>query len=357
MRLTTLVVALCTFSSVAALHAFTGCHSAVEPRTELAVVRTESSALASPTHAASAPGPTTASSAAAHGADTTLIAPPPPLFPEDFPKPSAALSISHNPVQKAEEADPLEFTVSDSLDHAWATWVQNAQALGCTVNHVERVLPRASATFRCGAMRAALVSLASEGEGGPLKGTFAFARGAAETALKGACIPIPRPSWVVEKRVAGIDWQGHSFAYESTSRVTTTFPIDVDGDGMWDAFVPSKPRTGEGSPCTDELAHDVYLVRGSCAIHVGRIGPGTLKPLPADPGQMHAFSTQFTEPVAYVPTPGKRAVLEPFGYEKVTTTQTNFRFDTQRFVVAEQHVSEPFLAGSEHGGETSCSVR
>jgi hypothetical protein len=104
-------------------------------------------------------------------------------------------------------------------------------------------------------------------------GIFLIAR-PAQPHLPGECVRIPRRKWTVVVQSSGIDQQGEHRSATTNWELTTSRFVDLDGDGILDAFVPLHGR----GQCPEEGMWDVYVMRGACGHRVGTIGPGWLAP-------------------------------------------------------------------------------
>jgi hypothetical protein len=93
------------------------------------------------------------------------------------------------------------------------------------------------------------------------------------TALEapGACVAIPRVEHHVDVHASSM---GHGEHHSRTINwsLDTSRLLDVDGDGVLDAFVPVAPNA---HACPELVSYRVYLVRGTCGHEVGVVGPGS----------------------------------------------------------------------------------
>lgn len=91
-----------------------------------------------------------------------------------------------------------------------------------------------------------------------------------KTKPPGACVALPRPVWNATVHAGGVDQDGTYSQHQIRWRLTTARLLDVDGDAILDAFVP----THGARQCPEEGSWDVYVVRGGCGHALGTIGPG-----------------------------------------------------------------------------------
>src|SRR5262249_50818658 len=101
------------------------------------------------------------------------------------------------------------------------------------------------------------------------------------TTAPGTCVAIPKRSYTVARHSSSID-DGGQF-HSSTMRLisSTLSLLDVDGDGVPDAFVP-EPR--DKNTCPEAVMWRVYVTRGACGHDVGLVGPS----LPQSGGPLDA---------------------------------------------------------------------
>ena len=90
------------------------------------------------------------------------------------------------------------------------------------------------------------------------------------TVAPGRCVAIPQVGHPVVVRSHAIRDDGESHEGTTHWLLTTTYAIDVDGDGIPDAFVP-QPRSKDA--CPEEVSWRVYVTRGACGHDVGVVGP------------------------------------------------------------------------------------
>jgi hypothetical protein len=88
----------------------------------------------------------------------------------------------------------------------------------------------------------------------------------------GTCSAIPEREARITVHASGTNQHGEHHSSEIYWRLSTSRLLDIDGDGILDAFVP---RYSEGQ-CPDEVFWEVYLVRGGCGHSLGEVGPGLL---------------------------------------------------------------------------------
>jgi hypothetical protein len=115
---------------------------------------------------------------------------------------------------------------------------------------------------------------------GPDGGSISATLRPAASIPPGRCLPIPQLSHHVYVTSSGIDNDGEF--HESVNRwlLDTFRGLDVDGDGIDDAFVPIAPNR---NACPEEVSYRVYVVRGNCGHDLGVVGPGSVTPNPSTP--------------------------------------------------------------------------
>lgn len=163
-----------------------------------------------------------------------------------------------------------------ALPGAWEGW-KASHASWTVIDEGERHAQARFATLEeAPGGRRVLMSLeAVWGEAGRLRGTLEeVASPRALARLPGACLPIPAASfsWQISSSTIGHDGELYSDSRRQTA--TTTRMVDLDGDGVLEAFVPVA-RWGKGprqvADCPDDLRWDVWIVRGQCGHLVGRV--------------------------------------------------------------------------------------
>lgn len=101
-------------------------------------------------------------------------------------------------------------------------------------------------------------------------GTISITPKPSATVAPGKCVAIPDVVHTVDlnSRATGNDGEHH----EGTShwKLSTIRAIDVDGDGIPDAFVP---QPGTRSDCPETVMWRVYVTRGTCGHDLGLVGP------------------------------------------------------------------------------------
>ena len=92
--------------------------------------------------------------------------------------------------------------------------------------------------------------------------------------LQGECVVPEDRTYVVQSTAQ--EANPPDDAMEPTVRedtFRTSRPLDVDGDGVMDTFVPMVPP----GRCAPEVDYAIYVMRGECGHHVGRVtGPTSL---------------------------------------------------------------------------------
>lgn len=88
----------------------------------------------------------------------------------------------------------------------------------------------------------------------------------------GACVAIPSVDHPVRVHSSAIDQEGELRHGQTFWGFKTARLVDVDGDGIDDAFVPVAKKHA----CPEDVSWRVYVVRGSCGHDLGVIGPGSI---------------------------------------------------------------------------------
>lgn len=148
----------------------------------------------------------------------------------------------------------------------WSRWIAAVRAAGGTVENERSGTDWASATVcarDCGASPRHLATITTDSW---IRFTL---RPAAPRAPQppGACVPVPSDAWNICFEV-GSGRAYCSFPYG------TRWDVDVDRDGAPDALVPRPAGRRPELTCPDEVEWDVYVSRGACGHHVGRLRGG-----------------------------------------------------------------------------------
>ena len=128
-------------------------------------------------------------------------------------------------------------------------------------------------------------------------------------ALPGPCVEIPQASWVWTVTSQGVDQEGEFHSSTRDHGLSTHRGLDLDVDGIGDAAVPVIDHGSTAADCPEDVAWDLYVVRGDCGHLVGRVV-----------GRQFALDQW-------------RAPVGPGGLQSVTTlTETTARTDPPRGV-------------------------
>jgi len=135
-----------------------------------------------------------------------------------------------------------------------------------------------------------------------------------ERTLPGPCVEIPQLVYEVDVTTQDVN------TTETTPRTNhvkleTTYEIDLDGDGIEDAFVP----IAEPHACPESVSWRVMIVRGTCGHDLGVISPGSISELIGGRTKASDFAPLITtaQKVSY----GRR------GEPEVTTWSRTFAVD------------------------------
>jgi hypothetical protein len=131
----------------------------------------------------------------------------------------------------------------------------------------------------------------------------------------GKCVSIPDVTHATELHASGVDQQGEYSSNSVSWRLSTSRWLDVDGDGILDAFVPHYAK----HQCPEVGSWDVYVVRGDCGHYVGRVGPG----MPAIDASDAPLDASGLRPIAVESETSK---LGDQGTPVDTTTRTTFTY-------------------------------
>ena len=104
------------------------------------------------------------------------------------------------------------------------------------------------------------------------QGAISLVAKPAKPKLPGACVPIPKVDRPVYVNSSGIDQEGERRHGQTFWGFKMVRLVDVDGDGLDDAFVP----VAKQHACPEEVSWRVYAVRGACGHDLGVVGPGSL---------------------------------------------------------------------------------
>jgi hypothetical protein len=107
---------------------------------------------------------------------------------------------------------------------------------------------------------------------GPYQGQISVVAKPAATKLPGPCVPIPNVDAPVYVTSSAINQDGDFVQGTNFWGFKTVRLVDVDGDGLDDAFVPVAKKNA----CPEEVSWRVYAVRGTCGHDLGVVGPGSL---------------------------------------------------------------------------------
>ncbi len=93
-----------------------------------------------------------------------------------------------------------------------------------------------------------------------------------KTKPPGPCVPIPSVDHPVHVHSSAVDQEGELRHGQTFWGFKTTRLLDVDGDGLDDAFVPVARKHA----CPEDVSWRVYAVRGGCGHDLGVVGPGSI---------------------------------------------------------------------------------
>ena len=88
----------------------------------------------------------------------------------------------------------------------------------------------------------------------------------------GACVKVPDVRHEIYLTSSAIDQEGEFRQGTAHWDLRTARLLDVDGDGLLDAFVPIAPKKNS---CPEDVSYRVYVMRGACGHDLGVVGPGS----------------------------------------------------------------------------------
>jgi hypothetical protein len=100
----------------------------------------------------------------------------------------------------------------------------------------------------------------------------------ASTVAPGKCVAIPQITHAVDVTSTGINDAGERGEGHTFWKLQTLFLLDVDGDGIPDAFVPQPTSADQ---CPEAVMWRVYVMRGACGHDLGVVGPAVVDVSPA----------------------------------------------------------------------------
>ncbi len=106
----------------------------------------------------------------------------------------------------------------------------------------------------------------------------------------GACVIPPTTAFGFRMEVEARDEDAEPFRYVTGLEIGPIEPIDLDGDGELDRFVPRK----NAGKCPRDLIYDVYLMRGECGHLIGSLS-GELRDDSHISKLSHGVRTLYTE--------------------------------------------------------------
>lgn len=107
---------------------------------------------------------------------------------------------------------------------------------------------------------------------GPYQGSILVTPKPAATKPPGKCVTVPDVRHEVYVQSHAIDQEGEYREGTTHWDLRTARLLDVDGDGLLDAFVPIAARK---NTCPEDVSYRVYVMRGACGHELGVVGPGS----------------------------------------------------------------------------------
>jgi len=150
---------------------------------------------------------------------------------------------------------------------------------------------------------------------GAYQGAISLVAKPAKPKLPGACVPIPKVDRPVYVTSGAINQDGEFVQGTTFWGFKTVRQVDVDGDGLDDAFVP----VAKQHACPEEVSWRVYVVRGACGHDLGVVGPGSIDHAAAIAGPLDASGFR---PLVLTAKSAKLGNQRPPLPEHTTTTRS-----------------------------------
>lgn len=165
---------------------------------------------------------------------------------------------------------------------------------------------------------------------GPSQGSIIVTPTPTVQKLTSKCVAIPAARHEVDLHATAINQMGESSTASVRFSLETTRMLDVDGDGIRDAFVPVAPRK---NACPEDVSWRVFVMRGRCGHEVGTVGTGSLglraADVPLDPSGFRpmTFESETTRggkgPIPELSTTLRTWAVVNGRYKKATETTTS----------------------------------